>query len=78
MLCGLLGLIFGRRALFGTGCQLPLVFGLEFCGFARIHVFWEADALPPQHVQRPARDLFIQPEVGAEAAILPLKRDLSF
>ena len=72
----LLGGLF-RGALFSELVELPLVFGLEFCGFARVRVFGEADALPPQCVQRAARDLLVQPKVRAEAAALALERDLS-
>ena len=73
----LLGGLF-RGALPAELVELPLVFGLKFCGFARVHVFGEADALPPQCVQRAARDLLVQPEVRAELPPLHLKRDLSF
>ena len=73
----LLGGLF-RGALTAELVELPLVFGLEFCGFARVRVFGEADALLPQHVERPARDLFIQPEVRAEPAALALEGDVSF
>lgn len=45
---------FFHGTLFSELVELPLVFGLEFCGFARVRVFGEADALLPQHVQRPA------------------------
>ena len=69
---------FFHGALFSELVELPLVFGLEFCGFARVRVFGEADALPPQCVQRPARDLLVHPEVRAEAAALALERTLSF
>ena len=73
----LLGGLF-RGALAAELVELPLIFGLEFCGFARVRVFGEADALPPQCVQRAARDLLVQPEVRAEAAALALERNLSF
>ena len=73
----LLGGLF-RGALFSELVELPLVFGLEFCGFARVRVFGEADALLAQCIQGAGRDFLVQPEVGAEAAALALERYLSF
>lgn len=75
---GCRGCGFFRGALFPELRQLPLVLFLERYRFAWVDALREVDALPPQHMQRPARDLFIQPEVGAELPPFPLQRDLSF